>query len=231
MLYYFKNCIYGFFTCPAFGLFLATTDWLLATFLQRNLYLYCLLNHLRKILVILLLGVHLFNLGGYRLVFSNLADKMSNQMVARIDRSDYNDKDLIEIKVPVNLPYQTNWEDFERYDGEIQIAGVHYNYVKRKLQNDTLILMCIPNTDKMKLFNARETFFSLVNDLQQNDSGKEHPLPVKPVKIFMAEYVPDKNDFSLTSPLNLITTYIQAPNAGLLSIYKESPAQPPEMIS
>ncbi len=152
-------------------------------------------------------------------------------MVARIDRSEYNDNDLIEVKVPVNLPYQTNWQDFERYDGEIQIAGVHYNYVKRKLQNDTLILMCIPNTDKMKLFNARETFFSLVNDMQQNEHGKQHPLPVKPVKIFMAEYVPDKNDFSLTSPLYINAQFIPATSPGLLSIYPESPAQPPEMIS
>jgi hypothetical protein len=185
----------------------------------------------RKILAILLLGVHLFNLGGYRLVFSKLENKVGAQMVARIDRSEYNDNDLIEVKVPVNLPYQTNWQEFERYDGEIQIAGVHYNYVKRKLQNDTLILMCIPNTDKMKLFNARETFFSLVNDMQQNDQGKQHPLPVKPVKIFMAEYVPDKNDFSFTSPVNIITPFDQAPNPGLLSIYQESPAQPPELIS
>jgi len=185
----------------------------------------------KKILAIILLGVHLFNLGGYRLVFNGLEDKFGAQMVARIDRAEYNDKDLIEVKVPVNLPYQTNWKEFERYDGEIQIAGVHYNYVKRKLQNDTLILMCIPNTDKMKLFNARETFFSLVNDMQQNENGKHHPLPVKPVKIFMAEYVPDKNDFSLSSPENIIAPFIQASNPGLLSIYQESPAQPPELIS
>jgi len=152
-------------------------------------------------------------------------------MVARIDRAEYNDKDLIEVKVPVNLPYQTNWKEFERYDGEIQIAGVHYNYVKRKLQNDTLILMCIPNTDKMKLFNARETFFSLVNDMQQNENGKHHPLPAKPVKIFMAEYVPYNNDFSLSILLKINTRFNPAPSPGLLSIYQESPAQPPELIS
>jgi hypothetical protein len=185
----------------------------------------------KKILAIILVGVHLFNLGGYRLVFNGLEDKVGAQMVARIDRAEYNDNDLIEVKVPVNLPYQTNWKEFERYDGEIQIAGVHYNYVKRKLQNDTLILMCIPNTDKMKLFNARETFFSLVNDMQQNENGKHHPLPVKPVKIFMAEYVPDKNDFSFLVPLQIITGFNQAPGAGLLSIYQEGPAQPPELIS
>jgi hypothetical protein len=91
--------------------------------------------------------------------------------------------------------------------------------------------MCIPNTDKMKLFNARETFFSFVNDMQQNENGKHHPLPVKPVKIFMAEYVPDKNDFSFLVPLQIITGFNQAPGAGLLSIYQEGPAQPPELIS
>jgi hypothetical protein len=156
---------------------------------------------------------------------------MGSQMVARIDRSEYDDKDLIEVKVPVNLPYQTNWQDFERYDGEIQIAGVHYNYVKRKLQNDTLILMCIPNTDKMKLFNARETFFSLVNDMQQTESGKNLPLPVKPVKIFMAEYVPDQNDFSFAGPRMLVIEYSQVNSPEILSVYYPTASQPPELIA
>jgi hypothetical protein len=152
-------------------------------------------------------------------------------MVAKIDRSDYDDKDLVEVKVPVNLPYQTNWQDFERYDGEIQIAGVHYNYVKRKLQNDTLILMCIPNAEKMKLFNARETFFSLVNDMQQNESGKHLPLPVKPVKIFMVEYVPNQNDFTFKGPLKMNFKYCHTNCPAVLSRDKEAPQQPPEQIS
>jgi hypothetical protein len=186
---------------------------------------------LRKILAILLLGVHLFNLGGYRLVFSQLESKFGTQMVAKIDRSEYNDKDLIEVKVPVNLPYHTNWQDFERYDGEIQIAGVHYSYVKRKLQNDTLILMCIPNTDKMKLFNARETFFSFVNDMQQTESSKQIPLPVKPVKIFMAEYVPDQNDFSFAGPMMPRIEYTHFNSPDLLTVYHPTSAQPPELIA
>jgi hypothetical protein len=185
----------------------------------------------RKILAILLLGVHLFNLGGYRLVFRQLENKVGTQMMAKIDRSEYDDKDLIEVKVPVNLPYQTNWQEFERYDGEIQIAGVHYSYVKRKLQNDTLILMCIPNTDKMKLFNARETFFSLVNDMQQTESGKNLPLPVKPVKIFMAEYVPDQNDFSFAGPQLPAFEYTCFNSPDILSVYYPTAAQPPELIA
>lgn len=152
-------------------------------------------------------------------------------MVARLDQSDYLEKDLIEMKVPVNLPYQTNWSEFERYDGEVMIAGVHYNYVKRKLQNDTLILMCIPNTDKTKLFNARETFFSLVNDMQQNENSKQLPVPVKPVKIFKAEYVPDQNDFSFAGTLQMPDAYGNAIIPAILSVYEETPQQPPENLS
>lgn len=152
-------------------------------------------------------------------------------MVARLDQSDYLDEELIEVKLPVNLPYQTNWSEFERYDGEVVIAGVHYNYVKRKLQNDTLILMCIPNTDKMKLFNARETFFSLVNDLQQNENGKQLPVPVKPVKIFKAEYVPDQNDFSFAGTVQKCTEYGHVVNPAVLFVYEETPQQPPESFS
>ena len=47
----------------------------------------------------------------------------------------------------------------------------------------------------------------------------------------MAEYVPDKNDFSFFFPLQLLSVFSQAPGAGLLSIYQEGPAQPPELIS
>jgi hypothetical protein len=165
------------------------------------------------------------------LVFSQLENNAGTRMVAMLDKAEYLDKDLIEVKVPVNLPYQTNWNDFERYDGEVEIAGVHYNYVKRKLQNDTLILMCIPNTDKMNLLNARETFFSLVNDVQQSESGKQLPLPVKPVKIFMAECVPDQNDFFIAGPTQMDSEYCHINNPAILSIYQETQQQPPEQLS
>ena len=105
-------------------------------------------------------------------MFDELENRASYQLVERLDNKEYNDNELIEMKVPLPMPYQTNWSSFERYDGEIEIAGVHYNYVKRKVQNDTLILMCIPNHGKMKLNSAKEQFFSLVNDVSQNGDQK-----------------------------------------------------------
>lgn len=91
---------------------------------------------------------------------------------AKIDQQEYNKDDLVEVKVPLNLPYHNNWKEFERFDGEIDIDGMHYKYVMRKVYNDSLILLCIPNEAKMKMQTARDEFFSLVADLQK-DSGKK----------------------------------------------------------
>ncbi len=94
-------------------------------------------------------------------------------MDARLNQGDYNDADLITLKVPVNLPYQTNWESFERTKGEINIQGTTYTYVKRKLYNDTLILMCIANTEKTEIANKANDYYGKVNGLPLNNENKK----------------------------------------------------------
>ena len=92
--------------------------------------------------------------------------KADQQLEARLDVDDYDISQLIELKVPLNMPYQLNRTDFERVDGEIVIEGILYKYVKRRVFNDSLILLCLPNEQKMKIEGAKKNFFSLVNDLQ-----------------------------------------------------------------
>jgi hypothetical protein len=87
-----------------------------------------------------------------------------------LDQNQYEDSRLTELKIPVHMPYQTSWATFERYDGEVEMNGIIYKYVKRKLCNDTLYLLCIPNTAKMNLETARGDFFKNTNDLQNNNS-------------------------------------------------------------
>ena len=181
---------------------------------------------MKKLIAICILLVHLYNLVGYRVVVDSFETRLEHRMQARLDQSQYAEKDLIELRVPVNLPYHNNWSDFERYDGEIVIGGIHYNYVKRKLLNDTLILLAIPNPDKMKLFNARETFFSLVNDLQGHQD--QTPGPVKTIKLFHFDYAPEAGDIRLTMP-QVISVL---PASGQMQFWPENhlsvPVQPPE---
>ncbi len=133
-------------------------------------------------------------MGGYQLLFNHFENQSSERLIAKIDQQAYDDQHLIEIKVPIELPYNQNWTDYERVDGEILLDGVHYNYVKRKLVNDTMTFLCIPNTEKTQIHNARETFFSLVNDLQQ-ESSTESPASKSPeskmIKFNIADFDQD----------------------------------------
>lgn len=155
---------------------------------------------MRPVWAISLFLLHLFNLGGYQLLFKHLEGESNIRLVAKIDHQDYDERNLMEIKVPIHLPYQLDWADYERIDGEIVLEGVHYNYVKRKLVNDTMTFLCLPNTEKTQIHHARETFYSLVNDLQQEASNQESssvPPTSKPIKFNVVEFDQDAIVFEL----------------------------------
>lgn len=135
-------------------------------------------------------------------MFDEMESHASFQLVERLDNKEYTDEELIEMKVPLPMPYQTNWSSFERFDGEIEIQGVHYNYVKRKVVNDTLILMCIPNHGKMKLNSAKEQFFSLVNDVSEGGDQKGSIPKSAPIKSITTDY-------QATEPMSVITEWVK----------------------
>jgi hypothetical protein len=196
--------------------------------MQHFPYLGGLTSALRQPLAILLLLIHLFYSGGYRLVFDRLEAQTGNRMITRIDADAYDERELVEVRVPVNLPYQANWPEFERYNGEIYMDGVHYNYVKRKLHNDTLILLCLPNQEKTYLLNARETFFSLVNDLQQDAPAKQAPAPAKFVKFIQSECIVTEPELPVTHLFATPLSHLDSYAAFLLDSHERSPEQPPD---
>ncbi len=166
-------------------------------------------------------------MGGYRFVFDKLEKDASVQLIDKLDNEEYSDEQLIEMKVPLPMPYQTNWSSFERYNGEIQIEGVHYNYVKRKVWNDTLILLCIPNHDKMQLNSAKEQFFSLVNDLDQK--GKDIPAPkANIVKSITTDYQATETLATLVPPVTEMVTYTNFNSSMPPSVALDDPYQPPK---
>ena len=154
----------------------------------------------------------------------------NKQLEVALDDNNYDESQLIELKVPVNLPYQTSWSSYQRYDGEIEISGVKYKYVKRKLANDTLYLKCIPNTKEMKLQTAKNDFFKNNNDIAQNTSGKSDNSKSVTLKKLISEY--DEHSFLfqhlvLSEIKQLFRLYLQ--NRITTSIHI-SPEQPPDSL-
>ena len=94
-------------------------------------------------------------------------------MEMALDGNDYSDDQLITIKQPTNLPYYKNTTAYQRVDGEIEIGGIYYKYVKCRIYNDSLELLCIPNTGKMKIQAAKADFSRLASDVQQSTDQKK----------------------------------------------------------
>lgn len=106
-------------------------------------------------------------------MYDVIEHQANKDLAARIDRMEFNELELVTIKVPLNLPYQQNWNEFERYDGDVTVDGVHYKYVMRKVYNDSLILKCLPNETKQQLHKAERQYFQLVNDLDHQGQQQE----------------------------------------------------------
>jgi len=127
---------------------------------------------LKKLAAILFLSLFLFNLAGYKCWYYFLQDAENTRLEANLDKNNYSEQDLILFKVPLSNPYQISWTEFERVDGEIDIQGVMYKYVKRKVEDGQLILLCLPNYNKMKLAKVFSEFGHHGNDY--STSGKKN---------------------------------------------------------
>ncbi len=59
----------------------------------------------------------------------------------------------------MSVPYQIEQKDFERFDGEVNLNGKIYKYVKRKVCDGNLVLLCLPDHNKMNLETAKNDLF------------------------------------------------------------------------
>lgn len=145
-----------------------------------------------------MLALFVFNTVGYKLWFYVAQQKSNQQLELAFDKNDYNSSELITIKVPLSLPYMSNQTSFERVDGEINIRGKIYKYVKRKIYNGALVLMCLPDKNKMRLLSAKDEFFKYANNLLNSSSKKSGSNTVFP-KIVLSKYYNQSNEWKLTA--------------------------------
>ena len=168
-----------------------------------------------------------FNWVGYRLLTGFMESKADFALETRIDNDDYDESSLIEIRVPLNAPYLAeNSTDFERYDGELELEGVHYKYVKHKIVDGELVLLCLPNKNKTELQNSREEFFKLVNDLNHSQSkGKTNTTSFKSVT---TEYKKENNTWAIPVLTVALVQYNNAVRSDITPGYNSAPEQPPK---
>jgi hypothetical protein len=184
---------------------------------------------LRKVAAISLIALLVFNWYGYRFVTNYLKNKADKQLQARIDVNDYNESQLIEIRVALNMPYQNNSSEFERHYGEIEINGKIYTYVKRKIEDGTLILKCLPNTEKQNIKTADNILFTANNGLDQEHNGKTNSPLTNIVKTLLGEYDTQQQTYDLRALQNIIKIHSNTEVSFLKTVSLPVAEQPPEI--
>jgi hypothetical protein len=120
---------------------------------------------LRKYASIILFLILLFNMVGYRAWFFYAEQKADAAMESRLDKEQYDENELVAVTIPLYNPYQTEQTPFERVNGEISFQGRMYKFVKRRISDGNLVLLCIPDSRKTVLKTAKSEFGNAVNDL------------------------------------------------------------------
>ena len=136
-----------------------------------NYYIYPITIALRKSLSAFLLLVLLFNMVGYRAWFYYAEKQADATLEATLDNNQYNENDLVTLSIPLNNPYLQEESGYQRVNGEVNVGGKNYKFVKRRVTEGKLELRCIPDTRKMVLKNAKAALGNTTNDITSSGKG------------------------------------------------------------
>jgi hypothetical protein len=183
---------------------------------------------LKKLVSILLLSAYFLSLGGYELVFKYFINQSDVQIVKQMYDSKFNTRDLIEIKIPVNMPTIVDWAEYEHITGQIQLNGGYYNYIRLKMTKDTMSFICLPNKIKADLVKANIIVAKTINDVPLSKKG-EQPSAKKINLGYDNVYQVAKCNYTAFPKTIRTVNHIVCSN--LTNPYIESPGKPPNAIS
>jgi hypothetical protein len=152
--------------------------------------------------------------------------KSETAMEQKLDRSDYQEEELISIKTKLNLPYYSSSPQFERTFGSVTLDGVVYEYVQKRVYNDTLELLCLPNQSKTALQDIK-------NDLTKATADGQASAPLKKNSTSLKISLPDYcQSFETTTALSLALekSYFSPNDSFAVTDFTQQQERPPQAI-
>lgn len=184
---------------------------------------------MKKLAAILLLAIFAFNLFGYKL-WSYFAEQQAYvQLTQKLDSNNYNEEDLLLVIKPVNLPYYNNTADFTSAEGETEINGVIYRYVKYRIHNNQLEMLCLPDNKKTNIREAKHNYFSATADIEKKSDGKSTPVK-NSLKNSFSDFEENAVYVLTAHKATIISSYDLYKQANAAFISKAVAEQPPELF-
>lgn len=145
----------------------------------------------------------LFGAGGYYPLISVLQQQADRKLESLLDKDIYDEGNLVEVRVPLNMPYQQRYTEYERHYGNIEIDGHSYTYVKKKIEGDIVIFQCIPNPSRQQLKDMRYDLTRATTAMATPENGTPKPHPSTTLKSNLGDF-DDQLIFSALQPVSVI---------------------------
>ncbi|MET7258071.1 hypothetical protein [Dyadobacter fermentans] len=119
---------------------------------------------MKKVFSILMCTLLLYNIMGFPLVYwigEYFADGHSGELAT----GDILPEELLVLKIPIMVPYQTDWQVAEQAEGRLRRGDDFYQIVEQQLMNDTLYVKC-----KLDI-SAKDRYLDLVSHVDKHVKG------------------------------------------------------------
>jgi len=165
-------------------------------------------------------------MAGYRAWFYYAEMKADMAMQARLDKDQYDENQLVALTVSLNNPYQLEQNSFERIQGEINYRGKILKYVKRRIHDGKLVVLCIPDDPRTVLSNAKSSFGNTVNCLPNSNNSSSHPVFQKNIQ--GSDYINELASWKTTRLDNTSPVYGPRALGGWSEPHIGMPGKPPQ---
>lgn len=141
---------------------------------------------MKKLAVILILGLFLYNIAGHYPVHKAMQYQIRKQ-VKRITKKSLKYEELEIIKIPVSY-IKKGHKDFKLiHSKEFRLKGKLYDIIDQKQEGDTLILLCINDRKEEQLIRR----YLASNDVNTSPNQKTKNTR-NLIKIIISEAIPDQ---------------------------------------
>ena len=154
-----------------------------------------------------------------------LTTKADTYLESQIDNFNYDETQLVEIRVDLNMPYQERYTEFERHYGNITIDGTPYTYVMRKIEGSTLVLKCIRNIYKENIKNSSDEVTKANTGQDQNNNSQKQNTGL--LKVIKSDYFGNQDYLVIEMRTYLSKTNSIYPVKELPQVSILPPHQPP----
>ena len=177
---------------------------------------------MRRILSICLIALLMMNILGYYGVFMGLSFRNDASMQTMLDLGEVNTSELIELKVPISVPYVSGSDNYERVDGKFEHLGQVYRLVKQKYFSDTLYILCVKDAQATRINDALSDYVKTFTDHQSTNSSSS------PSFSFIKDYLPQSVCLIVSTPAVEQDVILNGICKNFISSYFSDIIHPPE---